>query len=65
MLPRSAGIRNVDHLPLSRVNPGREREPVYAVDDIAGMLFLRTAPNLYATCSPWGFPQFPRGTSPT
>jgi hypothetical protein len=44
MLPRGAGIRNVDHLPLSRVNLGREREPVYAADDIAGMLFLRTAP---------------------
>ena len=23
---------------------GKEREPVYAVDDVAGMLFLRTAP---------------------
>jgi hypothetical protein len=24
------------------VDLGKEREPVYAVDDIAGMLFLRT-----------------------
>jgi hypothetical protein len=30
--------------PLARVDLGKEREPVYAVDDIAGMLFLRTAP---------------------
>jgi len=30
--------------PRSRVDLGKEREPVYAVDDIAGMLFLRTAP---------------------
>jgi outer membrane protein assembly factor BamB len=30
--------------PLAQVNLGKEREPVYAVDDIAGMLFLRTAP---------------------
>lgn len=30
--------------PRSRVELGKEREPVYAVDDIAGMLFLRTAP---------------------
>jgi hypothetical protein len=29
--------------PRSRVELGKEREPVYAVDDIAGMLFLRTA----------------------
>jgi len=28
----------------SRVLLGKEREPVYAVDDVAGMLFLRTAP---------------------
>jgi len=28
--------------PRSRVDLGKEREPVYAVDDIAGMLFLRT-----------------------
>ena len=28
--------------PRSRVELGKEREPVYAVDDIAGMLFLRT-----------------------
>jgi hypothetical protein len=28
----------------SRVELGKEREPVYAVDDIAGMLFLQTAP---------------------
>lgn len=27
-----------------RVDLGKEREPVYAVDDVAGMLFLRTAP---------------------
>jgi len=30
--------------PQSRVELGKEREPVYAVDDLAGMLFLRTAP---------------------
>lgn len=30
--------------PRSRVDLGKEREPVYAVDDIAGMLFLQTAP---------------------
>ena len=29
--------------PRSRVDLGKEREPVYAVDDLAGMLFLRTA----------------------
>ena len=28
--------------PRARVELGKEREPVYAVDDIAGMLFLRT-----------------------
>jgi len=28
--------------PRSRVDLGKEREPVYAVDDLAGMLFLRT-----------------------
>jgi outer membrane protein assembly factor BamB len=30
--------------PRARVDLGSEREPVYAVDDVAGMLFLRTAP---------------------
>jgi arginine repressor len=30
--------------PRSRVDLGKDREPVYAVDDIAGMLFLRTTP---------------------
>lgn len=30
--------------PRSRVLLGKEREPVYAVDDVSGMLFLRTAP---------------------
>jgi outer membrane protein assembly factor BamB len=30
--------------PRSRVDLGKEREPVYAVDDVAGMLFLQTAP---------------------
>lgn len=30
--------------PRARVDLGKEREPVYAVDDIAGMLFLKTAP---------------------
>jgi hypothetical protein len=30
--------------PLARVNLGKEREPAYAVDDIADMLFLQTAP---------------------
>jgi len=29
-------------LPRSRVDLGKEREPVYAVDDVAGMLFLKT-----------------------
>ncbi len=32
--------------PRARVELGKEREPVYAVDDIAGMLFLRTAPGI-------------------
>src|SRR5436190_7279696 len=31
--------------PRTRVDLGKEREPVYAVDDVAGMLFLRTAPS--------------------
>ncbi|PYK93409.1 MAG: hypothetical protein DME36_09590 [Verrucomicrobia bacterium] len=30
--------------PRTRVDLGKEREPLYAVDDVAGMLFLRTAP---------------------
>ena len=30
--------------PRTRVDLGKEREPVYAVDDVAGMLFLQTAP---------------------
>ncbi len=30
--------------PTARVDLGKEREPVYAVDDVAGMLFLQTAP---------------------
>ncbi len=30
--------------PRARVDLGKEREPVYAVDDVAGMLFLRTGP---------------------
>jgi len=30
--------------PRATVELGKEKEPVYAVDDIAGMLFLRTAP---------------------
>jgi outer membrane protein assembly factor BamB len=34
--------------PRSRVDLGKEREPVYAVDDIAGMLFLQTAPGTLA-----------------
>jgi hypothetical protein len=29
--------------PRAQVELGKEREPVYAVDDIAGMLFLQTA----------------------
>jgi hypothetical protein len=29
-------------MPRARVGLGKEREPVYAVDDIAGMLFLQT-----------------------
>ena len=30
--------------PRTRVDLGKEKEPAYAMDDIAGMLFLRTAP---------------------
>ena len=30
--------------PRGRVDLGKEKEPVYAVDDIVGMLFLRTSP---------------------
>ncbi len=30
--------------PRARVDLGKEREPVYAVDDVAGMLFLQTIP---------------------
>src|SRR3989442_1268696 len=30
--------------PRARVDLGKEREPVYAVDDVAGMMFLQTAP---------------------
>ena len=30
--------------PRARVDLGKEREPVYAVDDVAGMLFLQIAP---------------------
>src|SRR5262245_11078135 len=30
--------------PRSRVDLGKEKEPVYAVDDVAGMLFLQTSP---------------------
>jgi outer membrane protein assembly factor BamB len=30
--------------PKGRLDLGKEREPVYSVDDIAGMLFLRTGP---------------------
>ncbi|HLZ98584.1 MAG TPA: PQQ-binding-like beta-propeller repeat protein [Steroidobacteraceae bacterium] len=32
----------------SRVDLGKQREPVYAVDDIAGMLFLQTSPGTLA-----------------
>ena len=31
--------------PHARVDLGKEREPVYAVDDVSGMLFLRSAPD--------------------
>jgi hypothetical protein len=34
--------------PRTRIDLGKEKEPVYAVDDIAGMLFLRTAPGTLA-----------------
>jgi outer membrane protein assembly factor BamB len=34
--------------PRARVDLGKQREPVYAVDDIAGMLFLQTAPGTLA-----------------
>ena len=30
--------------PRAQVNLGKEKEPAYAVDDIADMLFLQTAP---------------------
>src|SRR5436189_4885522 len=34
--------------PRSRVDLGKQREPVYAVDDISGMLFLQTAAGVLA-----------------
>ena len=34
--------------PRARVDLGKDREPVYAVDDLAGMLFLRTGPGTLA-----------------
>jgi len=34
--------------PRSRVDLGKQREPVYAVDDISGMLFLQTTPGTVA-----------------
>ena len=34
--------------PRSRIDLSKEREPVYAVDDISGMLFLRTGPGTLA-----------------
>jgi len=34
--------------PRARVDLGKEREPVYAVDDVAGMLFLQTTPGTLA-----------------
>jgi outer membrane protein assembly factor BamB len=34
--------------PRARVDLGKQREPVYAVDDIAGMLFLETTPGTVA-----------------
>ncbi|HEV8382168.1 MAG TPA: PQQ-binding-like beta-propeller repeat protein [Gemmatimonadales bacterium] len=34
--------------PRSRVDLGKQREPVYAVDDISGMLFLQTTPGTLA-----------------
>ncbi|HEY4647564.1 MAG TPA: PQQ-binding-like beta-propeller repeat protein, partial [Gemmatimonadales bacterium] len=37
-------IDKVSAQPRARVDLGKDKEPVYAVDDIAGMLFLRTAP---------------------
>jgi hypothetical protein len=37
-------IDNDSAQPRARVDLGKEREPIYAVDDIAGMLFLQTAP---------------------
>jgi hypothetical protein len=30
--------------PRARVDLGKEREPVHAVDDVTGMLFLQTSP---------------------
>jgi len=38
------GSRSLPRSTRARVDLGKEREPVYAVDDVAGMLFLRTAP---------------------
>ena len=34
--------------PRSRVDLGKQREPIYAVDDISGMLFLQTTPGTLA-----------------
>jgi outer membrane protein assembly factor BamB len=34
--------------PRSRVDLGKQREPVYAVDDLSGMLFLQTTPGTLA-----------------
>jgi hypothetical protein len=37
-------VDKVSAEPRAKVDLGKEKEPVYAVDDIAGMLFLKTGP---------------------
>jgi outer membrane protein assembly factor BamB len=41
-------IDKVSAEPRARIDLGKDKEPVYAVDDIAGMLFLRTGPGTIA-----------------
>jgi len=41
-------VDKVSAEPRAQIDLGKEKEPVYAVDDIAGMLFLRTAPGTLA-----------------
>jgi len=37
-------VDKVSAEPRARIDLGKDKEPVYAVDDISGMLFLRTGP---------------------